>query len=201
MSSFDQAIVYEKEVSTSTETSAMSPKIESTEFYKKWFKTSTQAGFISLSTWLDAGKVVVDIGKLGGDSKVSSSTKCFVDAFDLITYLHCVVHGTSTELFPKRSQCPSPESFVSFGGSGTISRVFKIHYWGAKTDSDGDPKGFAWKCGHFEGKVSATGAIEPNWSAQKSADMIKVTRLEMHTMYHKLNYALNTFSTKSTLYS
>lgn len=198
MTDFDtEEIVYHPE-----DTGDQSPNYSgnSTELFKKWFKTPSASGFLSINTWLAKSKLIVDVGKLGGDGKVASSTKCFVDAIGLTTYLHSVVHGTATELFPKRAQCPSPESFVAFGGSGNVSRIFKVHYWGAKQDNIGDPKGFAWKCGHFKGNTKGNGAIEPVWNEPISQDMIKITRLEMHEMYLRINYCLSNFAEHSTLY-
>lgn len=155
--------------------------------FKKWFKTSSAAGFLSITPWDGGNKFVVDIGATDpSGGSVKSSTKCFVDPVELGLYLQSVVNNSAVDLYPKRSGCPSSESFIGFGGSGTVSRVFKVHYWGAKSDVEGTRSGFAWKCGHFEGTVSNSGAIQPNYDKQLSTDMIKVSLLEMHEIEYRL---------------
>lgn len=150
------------------------------ELYKKWFKSSNASGFISITPWYDAAKLAIDIGSVDPNTKKNiSSTKCFVDMVDFSVYLNAVLNGQGEKLFPKRDQCPSPESFVSFGASADLSRVFKVHYWGADTDKEGDSRAFVFKCGHFGGTVTNTGATIPNFKDRKSANMIKVTRLEL----------------------
>lgn len=154
------------------------------ELYKKWFKAGGQSGFLSITPFTKAARFTIDIGKINPDNgSVQSHTQCWIDGVDLSVYLNSVVNGTAVDLFPQRGQCPSPESFITYGGSAkaspVIARVFKTHYWGAKKDNIGDPKGFAWKCGHFEGRATDTGAIEPIFDKPIGADMIRVSRLEM----------------------
>lgn len=166
--------------------------------YKEWFKTNSAAGFITITPWLTARKLVLDIGSVDPNSnKVTSNTQFYVNALDLHTYLQSVINGSAVEIYPKRSQCPSPESFVAFGASGTDSRVLKVHYWGAGSDKDGDPNGFAWKVGLFGGKKSASGAVEPQWNDIKSRDQIRRSRLEMHRIAHAVNFSLIHFAAAS----
>lgn len=183
-------------MAASNDTGVEKKEYNNVEVYKKWFKAGSNAGFISVSAWWDAQKFTVDIGSVDPNSNaVKSSTKCFVDMVQLGVYLRSIVQNNAVELYPLRSQCPSPESFVAFGGSGETSRVFKIHYWGAGKDKDGksvvgNSGGFAWKCGHFVGKVGPQGQIEPVWNERKSADMIRVSRLEMHELSYRVDLAL-----------
>lgn len=164
-------------------------KFEST-LYKKWFKAGSQSGFISITPWYEARKVSIDIGSVNPDTKaVVSSTKCFIDIIEFGTYLRAIVNGTAEKLYPKRDQCPSPESFLSYGGSGDLSRVFKIHYWSADAESIGTAGSFAFKCGHFGGTVTKTGATIPNFKDRKSANLIKVTLLEMHEISYRVDLA------------
>lgn len=163
----------------------------SPELYKKWFKAGNSAGFISITPWYEARKLTIDIGSVDPNTNaVLSATKCFVDMIDFAVYLRAVVAGRAKELYPKRDQCPSPESFISFGGSGDTSKVFKIHYWGASAESQGTEGSFAFKCGHFGGKVTNTGAIIPNFQERKSANMIKMNLLELHELAVRVDLAL-----------
>lgn len=178
---------------------APAPKEFANPVYKKWFKAGGNAGFISIEPWLAGQKFVVDIGKVDPNTnKVVSSTKCWVNAVLLVNYLNLVNNDKGKEFFPPRGDCPSPESFVSYGGSGSppVARVFKVHWWGAKKDSEGDPKGFAWKCGHFKGVTTNTGAIKPQYDSLESADLIKVSRLEMQEIGLRLNVSLNGYAAK-----
>lgn len=170
--------------------------------YKEWFKTRTSAGFISLTPWFNSadgkpvGKLVVDIGSVDGNNAVSSSTKCYVDAVDLAIYLRSVVNGSATSLYPRRTGVYSPESFVVFGGTPgdtPVARVLKIEWWGANAknaDEIGPDNGFVWKTGHFDGKVTDQGAIQPIYDKPRSGDMIKRTRQQMHTISYRLDLAL-----------
>lgn len=168
--------------------------------YKKWFKAGGQGGVISIEPWLSAQKFVVDIGKLDGSNNLVSSTKCYVDAINLIVYLKAVTTGVAPSLYPKRKDCSSPEAFIAYGGSPkanpVTARVFKINYWGAKADNEGSPSGFAWKCGQFEGTVTDTGAVTPKYDKLISADMIKVSRMEMHEIAERTHVALQGYAAK-----
>jgi hypothetical protein len=161
--------------------------------YKEWFKTKAASGFISITPWRTARKVVVEIGSIGADNSVTSATKCYVDAFDLALYLRMVTLGRGDLLYPKRHGVYSPESFIQFGGSAgatPIARVFKVEFWGANSENIGDPTGFAWKCGHFDGTVTDSGAIQPNYSKPRSGDKIKRTRLQMAEISSKMDLLL-----------
>lgn len=172
--------------------------------YKEWFKTRSAAGFISLTPWFNnpdgkpVGKLVVDIGSVDSNNAVTSTTKCYVDAVDLAVYLRSVVNGTAETLYPQRTGVYSPESFVVFGGTAgdtPVARVLKIEWWGAKKDSSGDRNsGFVWKTGHFDGKVTDQGAIQPIYDKPRSGDMIKRTRQQMHTISYRLDLALSAWA-------
>jgi len=171
-----------------------------TELFKHWFKAAGNAGFMSITPWEAAGKFTIDIGKVNpGTDAVMSNTKCFVDGVLLNTYLRSIVNGKADLLYPKRPQCPSNESLVVYGGSPAKkeSRIFKVHHWGAKADSAGSPSGFAWKCGLFGGKVSDTGAIEPDWNDRKSADMIRISRQQMHEIQYRLDVELRSWAARN----
>lgn len=184
------------------EEGAAQPQNFDGELYKKWFKAGGQAGFLSITPFRRddrfVGRFIVDVGKVNpNNNSIQSSTKCYVDAVQFLTYLSSVNAGTAKDLFWKRNGTNSPESFVAYGGSAgadPVARVFKIEYWGATKDTIGDNKGFAWKCGHFKGNVTGTGAITAIMSEPIGTDMIKVSRLEMAEICTRVQLAMIGFA-------
>jgi hypothetical protein len=159
------------------------------ELFKKWFKAGERQGFLSIRPWLSAGKFVVDVGEVGTDGKVKGSTAVFVDAVKLSTFLQSVSNGSAPNLYPAiKGQTPSPESFVSFGGNKekTIARVFKIHYW----NNGQDASAFVWKCGHFEGSPTSTGAVKPDTTKPLSVNLIRISRQEMAEIAYRIHVCL-----------
>ncbi len=192
------------------EASPFMPEPQTTSFetpiYKEWFRSKTAAGFIAITPWFDGkdgkavGKVVVEIGTVKSDNTIGSATKCYVEAIDLAVYLRAVVNGSGEKIYKARQGVYSPESFVTFGGSAgsdPTARVFKIEWWGSNKEKAGDPSGFVWKCGHFAGKVQNSGAIMPDYTKPKSGDMIRRSRLEMHTISYKLDLALASWAARN----
>lgn len=171
--------------------------------YKEWFKTKTTAGFISIVPWFydnngkPVNKVVVDIGTVSPTSNtVESATKCYLDAISLATYLDLVVKHPqiAVEAYPMnkwRAGLNSPAGYIAYGGSGSVARIFKIEYYGANKESIGTPGVFQWKCGHFEGKTTSSGAIQPDFSKPLSQNMIRRTLVQMAEISYRLNLALS----------
>lgn len=168
-------------------------------FYKEWFKSSKTSGFISLLPYLVdkdgtfVNKVGIEIGKVNPNTnKIESNTLCWVKATELSVYLDAVIYypQLASQLYPKKRGLYSPNGMLSFGSSGNTSRVFKVEQWGSSATSEGTPGDYAWKCAHFEGKPTATGAVEPDYSKPLSVDMIKRTRLQMAHMLRHLNLEL-----------
>lgn len=165
------------------------------EIYKKWFKTKDKQGFCSITGWFEAGKVIIDIGEVTTETK---ATKCYVDAYDFLTWGKAVRDGTGSFLYPERDQCPTPESFVAFGGSGDVSRIFKAHWWNDGSRSEKNPdRGFTFKCGHFKGDKMSSGGIKPDFSQILSMNMIKMTHIDLITAVNKLDHALIISAIKS----
>ena len=52
------------------------------DLYKKWFRSKTQSGFISIRPWFAGMKFRIDIGKISADGKLAGNTHIFVDAVD-----------------------------------------------------------------------------------------------------------------------
>lgn len=171
--------------------------------HKYWFKYGDRGGFLSLTPWLSAGKLKVDIGTTSGKDQFNGNTEVYANYVDILTYLGSVFNGTATTLYPKTSSTASDESYMEYGG-GTrdgkpISRILKIHHWesGGKNDSEKtlDPTAFAWKTAHFAGKPQPSGAIMPEYNQNISMDMIKIPRVEMAKMFLKLQAHLFSYAT------
>lgn len=164
------------------------------DLYKKWHR----AGFMSLRTALDIGRISVDIGSIDATSKkFQGATKIWTPAIPLYTYLKAVYDGRAVELYAENAKAgvPTDEGYVAYGGrmtdEGPISRVLKIHYWNDTTNA------FVWKAGHFKARATATGAFIPeDMSSPLSAHMIQVTRVEMAQIYVRMGLALDAFAGK-----
>lgn len=171
--------------------------------YKKWFKSKTQSGFVSIRPWFQGMKFSIDIGKTNPSGKLESNTNCFVDAIDFAAYLRSIVTNTATFNFPanERLGLTTPESFVSYGGttlqSGQqISRIFKCQYW--QSGDSLDSSSFIWKSGHFKARKSDTGAFIPDMKSPLSVDSIKVTRQEIVSISYLLDMSLISYVTNNT---
>jgi len=164
------------------------------DLYKKWFRSKSQSGFISIRPWFAGMKFKIDIGKTGADGKLLSSTNVFVDAVDFAAWLRAVVNGSAVKDFPanEKTGAPTNESFVSYGGteinSRPISRILKVHYW--QSGETFDTTAFVFKAGHFDARKSDSGAFLPNMKAPISVDSIKVTRQELHSVSYLVDLAL-----------
>jgi hypothetical protein len=147
--------------------------------YKKWHR----AGFISVGYWPHADRFFIEIGSLDRSTgKLNSATKCFVPVTQFLAYLHAEVHGTMPIIFP--------DSF--YGGSTvdgrSVSRVFKLAYWTSQGQPDSTARAF--KCGHFEGIRTDSGAIKPDLKKMISMDLIKMTLAEIADLYQTLTLAV-----------
>jgi hypothetical protein len=63
-----------------------------------------------------------------------------------------------------------------------VSRVFKITHWKNKTGQM-DTGARAFKCGHFAGQVTSSGAITPILSEMITSDVIKMTVADLAEIY------------------
>ena len=177
------------------------------DLYKKWFRSKTQSGFLSIKPWYQGLKFKIDIGKTSQDGKLISSTMVYLDAIDFSAYLNSVASGSAVLNFPsnEKTGIPTNEGFVSYGGgiieSKPISRIFKAHYW-QNSDNSFDNSAFVWKCGHFAARKTDSGAFIPDMKSVLSVDSIKVTRAEIVSIAHMLNLSLISHVTnKSDWYS
>jgi hypothetical protein len=164
------------------------------DLYKKWFRSKSQNGFVSIKPWMDALKLKIDIGKTSPEGKLLSSTNVFVDAVDFGAYLRSIVNGTAVRNFPAndRAGIPTAEGYASYGGAvidgKPVSRIFKAHYW--QSGETVDENGFAWKCGHFAARKSDSGAFIPDMKSPISVDLIKVTRQDICSISYLIDLAM-----------
>lgn len=162
--------------------------------YKKWFRSKTQSGFLSVKPWFAGMKFNIDIGKTNSSGKLESSTSCFVDAVEFAAYMRSVINGTGALNYPANSRLGTAhdESFVSYGGAiindQPVSRIMKIQYW--SSNDTVDTSAFVWKNGHFKARKSDNGAFIPDMKSPLSVDSIKVSRQEMVSISYHLDLAL-----------
>lgn len=167
------------------------------DLYKKFYRGRAGGGFLTLRPWMEAGKVSIDVGAVTAEGKLRSSTVVWANLIDLAVYLRSVTTGVGARLYPvnARAGLPTEEAFASYGGDAAkaVARVLKIHHWesGPGVFNDG---AFAWKTGHFKGKVTATGAIIPDMAAVLSRDMIQVSRTEMATISYRVDLAISAYA-------
>ncbi len=174
----------------------------SNALYKKWFKSKTQSGFVSIKPWFEVMKFTIDIGRTNADGKLESSTNCFLDAIDFCAYLKSVASGNAIQNFPANQKLglSYPESFISYGGGNTssgnpISRIFKSQYWVSNDVPNTDS--FLWKIGHFKARKSSTGAFIPDMKSPLSVDAIKVSRQDICSIAYILDLSLISHATNN----
>lgn len=160
--------------------------------YKKWFRAGERKGFLTVEGFWSAEKVSFDVGETA-KGELKSSTKVWSSIPELLTYLRAVRDGTAPKLYPERRDIPTAEGFITYGGAEVngklVSRILKIHQWTTKDANNNlkiDPNGFAVKAGHFAGRRNNTGAIIGDMTQCISANLIKVTRTEMHELCLRL---------------
>lgn len=172
------------------------------DLYKKWFRSKTQSGFLSIRPWFEGLKLRIDIGKTSSEGKLISSTNVFVDIIDFGAYLRAIVNGTAATAYPANDKMgvPTPEGFVSYGGAKIegkpISRIFKAHHW--QTGENYDSSSFVFKTGHFEARLAESGAFIPDMKNIISFDSIKVTRQDIHSISYIVDLAIISHVTNKT---
>jgi len=193
--SFDDSV--EEFLNTLTEQPSQAEKKEyDSPLYKKWFRSKTQSGFLSIRPWFVGMKFNIDIGKTNLEGKLESSTSCFVDAVDFAAYLKSIVTGNGVLNYPanQRTGTTLPESFVSYGGAiinnQPVSRILKIQYWQNTDSQTYDQTSFVWKSGHFKARKTESGAFIPDMKSPISVDSIKVSRQEMVSISYLLDLCL-----------
>lgn len=155
--------------------------------YKKWFRTKTQQGFLTLAPFWRAGKISVDIGEVS-NGKLSGSTLVYADYDIVLSYVRSAAFNIETNIFTSNE---GAGVLAIYGGANTdkgpVSRLLKIQPW--IVNNTPDPNSFAWKVGHFKARASEAGAFIPDMKSPLSQNMIKVTRAEMSVIYTVLERA------------
>jgi hypothetical protein len=173
------------------------------DLYKKWFRSKTQSGFLSIRPWFQGLKLRVDIGKTSSDGKLISSTNVFLDIVDFGAYLKSITNGTAETAYPANEKLglPTSEAFVSYGGAKIdgkpISRIFKAHHW-QNADNSFSSDSFVFKSGHFSARMSDSGAFIPDMKNPISVDSIKVTRQDIHSISYIVDLAIISHVTNRT---
>jgi len=157
------------------------------DIIKKWHKY----GFISISYWAHAQKVIIEIGSTkaeGSENKLTSATKCFVPVHQFLGYLRSEISDTVEVIYPQ-----FPTKGVEFFGGGkdkktgeVVSRIFKAGYWTGKAGVD--EKSRAFKCEHYKGTLADQGAIIPKYNEPAiSRDGMKITMADIAEIFEKLS--------------
>jgi hypothetical protein len=166
-------------VSADNTNTSQSTEVET--LYKKWHKT----GFISISYWSKADRIVIEIGSLESSGSLKSATKCFVPAPQFLAYLRSEINDTLDVIYPGFNA--NGHSFYGGGDTptGVVARVFKITHWMGKNQAV-DTTSRAFKCGHFKGKRTDQGAVTPDYSQVISANSIKMTLADIAEIFEIL---------------
>lgn len=184
------------------DTPIASEKVYEKDLYKKWFRSKTQSGFISIRPWFAGMKFRIDIGKISADGKLAGNTHIFVDAVDFAAWLKAITTGTAKVAYPlnAKSGVITDEGFVSYGGAEVqgkpISRIFKVHYW--QNGDSFDVESFVFKTGHFNAKKTSSGAFLPDMKSPISVDSIKISRQEIYSISYLVDLALTSYVTNKT---
>lgn len=170
------------------------------DLYKKWFKSASASGFLSIKPLLNIGKFRIDIGATGADATLKSHTETFVDSILFATYLRAVTQGYAQKIYQANAKMgiPTAEGIAFYGGGigpdkKPISRIFKSHYW-RKGEDQYDESAFVFKCGHFAANKSSSGAFLPDMSSPLSTDSIKVTRVELAEISYRVDLCLGSYA-------
>lgn len=152
------------------------------ELIKKWHRS----GFISVSYWAHAGKVIIEIGSTdpNKNNALVSASKCYLPVNQFLAYLRAEVHGQTARLFAQFEE----KGVSFFGGSPklpVVSRIFnsKIYV------KDGNPDGRArtFTCAHYEGRVQDKGVVIPDFKKQISYNTMKITLTDIAEIFETLS--------------
>ena len=161
------------------------------DIFKKFWRTKTAGGFITVRSWFEAGKLSVDIGETSPEGGLLGNTLVWTPVFPFATYLRAITNGTASTLYSNDAL----EEFIYYGGSetsdGPVSRILKVGYW----PNDTSGKAFQFKTGHFKARKSATGAFLPDMKSPISTHSIKVSRTEIAEISYVVDLAIQAFTT------
>jgi len=162
-------------------------KPQAIELVKKWHRT----GFISVSYWAYADKVIIEIGATDPDNgnALKGATKCFLPAPQFLSYLHAEVHGTIERIYSDFT--PTGKGVSFFGGTISpvvISRIFNSKvYLDYKNNNAPDFFFRTFTCAHYEGTTRDKGVVIPNYKAEISRNTMKLSLIDIAEIYHLVN--------------
>ncbi len=159
--------------------------------FKHVFKTKSFGGFLSIYPFDQGSKFNIQIGELDADNKLVQVTSTYVEYVLLGAYLKAVVLGREKEAFtPPKIE---PGTLQVFGGGNVdgndVARVLKVD------PPSGEANSFNWKCGHFKGRKTSTGAYIPDMSSPIQTNYIKISRQTMH----EISYIIDLYMMKKEL--
>lgn len=160
-------------------------RAEVVELIKKWHRS----GFISVSYWNSADKVIIEIGSTDPDNNnaLKNVSKCFLPSFQFLAYLHSEVHCTVEKLFPAFAE----KGISYFGGTPkppVTSRVFNSSYYkDYRNNNVIDYFYRTFTCASYEGTVKDKGIVSPNFKAELSKNTIKISMADISETYQMLN--------------
>ena len=162
------------------------------DIFKKFFRTKTTGGFVTLRSWFEAGKLSVDIGETSPEGGLIGNTLVWTPVFPFATYLRAITNGTAKDMY--FGQDDAPEAFIYYGGSetsdGPVSRILKVGYW----PNDNSGRAFQFKTGHFKARKSSSGAFLPDMKSPISTHSIKVLRSEVAEISYVVDLAVSSFT-------
>jgi len=150
------------------------------QIHKRWHRT----GFITISYWGNAKKVIIEIGEVN-DGSLVRATKCYIPADQFLAYLKSEMYDVLDKFYPDFTE----KGLGFFGGSKNptpISRIVKISPYKDRNGAN-DLTARLFKCGHFEGTVEGEGVIKPNYSKKLSENSIKIGLAELAQIYVNLD--------------
>jgi hypothetical protein len=165
------------------------------EIYKQWHKR----GFLSVRYWPYAEKVQIEIGSIDPNtSKQISVSKCFIDAYKFLTYIHSETYGNVLHVFPDLAT----KDWQVFGGKvtseGPVSRVFTAGYWKANKDAAPDASKRSFRCANYVGIPGKNGEMAPDYSKVISFNFIQMKFDQIAELYHKLSISMISYSAQKT---
>ena len=165
------------------------------EIYKQWHKR----GFLSVRYWPHAEKVQVEIGTIDPNSyKTLSVSKCFIGAYEFLTYTHAETYNQIDRIFPDFATKDWQVFRGNVGEDGPISRVFTAGYWKPNKDAAPDPTRRSFRCANYVGKPTNSGAMMPIYDKPISFNMIQMTFAQIAELHHRLNVFVNAYALQKT---
>lgn len=160
------------------------------EIYKQWHRS----GFLSVRYWARVKIAQIEIGTIDPNShNAKSVSKCYIDAYKFLTYLHAEVYGITNRIFPDFEE----KEFQHFGGKmtadGPVARVFKSGYFKKHKDDTPDSSRRSFRCANYVGIPGKNGEMRPDYSKVISFNSIQMRFENIAELYHRLDKAMQSY--------